>query len=230
MSLPINQRAYINSFLRQVIPNYVKDEYSLDDLSDAEQLELYKMMLPKVNENSQGAFNYEDYPGNTYSDVSNPTARREMREAIKRGDATEKFLEKNFPGANQPMSDMDFLKNLSSPTFALKSFLGGFSYYTDENGDILIDDVHDYNMGKEGVDTTPLQAFKESLSTEGSAIFNVLRGLGSLGGPKEGEGAPVHLNLGKKEEIMDRISELTYLPRVKVNRIDEIFDELEGLE
>tara|TARA_R100001530_G_C4258427_1_gene139802 strand:- start:15 stop:725 length:711 start_codon:yes stop_codon:yes gene_type:complete len=226
--LPINQKAYVNSFLRQ-IDNNVKNEYYLDDLSDAEQLELYKMILPMVNKSPQGEIRYPDYTGETFRDVSNPTTRRQLQQAIDDELSTAEEAQQWFPGINDPISNMEFIKNLSSPVFALKTFLGQSGYYTDEDGNIIIDDSFDFNIGRERdtFPTSPQQAFREGFSTEGSSIFNILRGVGSLLGPKEGEGARIHLNLGTEEDIIKKIAQMEEPQQTE--RMAEIMDEL-GLD
>jgi len=188
-NVPINMKAYIYDILGG------KGSYDVGDLQPKEIEQLYKLIyntgLP------EGNVTYYDQGGT--GDLLTPSAINDLNKQVDLGvispEVKEQYLKAN------PNDGEAFLKKLNDPEFIMKTFLGQFSYRTDENDNIIITDSYDANLGRTPTSPGRVERFMTNLKPGENYPMSVLSGIGGLLGSAEGEGAPVEINLGTMDDI-----------------------------
>jgi len=209
-NIPINQKA----FIYDLIPGLSRlGKYDSGDLQPKEIEQLYKLVLDATKEGqTSGRIGYYDQGG--YGDVVTKDGLEQLQRQIKSNFADPKNVEK-FLAANPQINSGTFLKKLNDPEFIVKTFLGSFSFDTDKDGNIVITDSYDANIGKgQAEQSGRLKRFATNLLPgEGNVPMNIASGIAGLFGSGEGKGAPVEINLGPLKDI-----EKFYRPKKKEDK------------
>jgi len=199
--MPINQKA----FLYDLIPGVSRlGKYDVGDLQPKEINQMYKMVLDATEEGqTSGRINYHDQGG--YGDVLTNDAIRQLQRQIK-SEFEDPENVRRFLAQNPQIDSKTFFEKLDDPEFIVKTFLGSFSFHTDEEGNKIITDSYDTNIGKgqpEHEQSGRLGRFFSNLKPGKNYPMGVLSGIAGLLGSAEGKGAPVEINLGTLEDIRE---------------------------
>ena len=107
-----------------------------------------------------------------------------------------------FLSQNPQIDSKTFIKKLNDPEFIIKTFLGSFSFETDDQGNIIIRDSYDANIGRGDPNQSGrFKRFLTNLVPSKNYPMNIASGIAGLLGSAEGQGAPVEINLGTLEDI-----------------------------
>ncbi len=128
-----------------------------------------------------------------------------------------------FLSQNPQIDSKTFIKKLNDPEFIIKTFLGSFSFDTDDQGNIIIRDSYDANIGRGDTNQSGrVKRFLTNLVPGKNYPMNIASGIAGLLGSAEGQGAPVEINLGTIEDIRKSV-------RPK-NSKNEIAEQLASLD
>ncbi len=195
--IPINQKA----FLLDLIPGVRRiGKYDAGDLQPDEIRQLNKLILEATKRGqTSGRISYYDQGG--YGDIITKDSLEQLQRQIKskydNPENVKKFLE-----VNPQIDAKTFLKKLNDPEFIIKTFLGSFSFDTDDQGNIIIRDSCDANIGKgEAEQSGRFRRFATNLVPGQNYPMSIASGIAGLLGSAEGRGAPIEINLGTIEDI-----------------------------
>ena len=209
-NIPINQKA----FMYDLIPGLSRlGKYDSGDLQPKEIEQLYKLVLNATKKGqTSGRINYYDQGG--YGDIVTKDGLEQLQRQIKSEFENPENV-KRFLLQNPQINSKTFFKKLNDPEFIVKTFLGSFSFHTDEDGNIIITDSYDANIGKgQPEQSGRLKRFATNLLPgEGNVPMNIASGIAGLLGSGEGKGAPVEINLGPLQDI-----EKFYKPKKKEDK------------
>jgi hypothetical protein len=195
--IPINQKA----FLLDLIPGVSRiGKYDIGDLQPNEIEQLNRLILDATKEGqTSGRVTYYDQGG--YSDVITKDGIEQLQRQIKSEFENPENVER-FLAENPQVDSKTFLKKLNDPEFIIKTFLGSFSFDTDEQGNIVITDSYDTNIGRGDAEQSGrFKRFFTNLLPDKNYPMNVASGIAGLLGSAEGQGTPVEINLGTIEDI-----------------------------
>ena len=133
--IPINQKA----FLLDLIPGVSRiGKYDAGDLQPDEIKQLNKLILDATKEGqTSGRISY--YDQGSYGDVITKDALEQLQRQIK-SEFQEPENVQRFLSQNPQIDSKTFIKKLNDPEFIIKTFLGSFSFDTDDQGNIIIRD------------------------------------------------------------------------------------------
>ena len=190
-NVPINMKAYIYDLLGG------KGSYDVGDLQPKEIEQLYKLIYSAGIPEGNDAITYYDQGGT--GDLITSAAMDELNKQVELGiispETREQYLRAN------PNDQEAFLKKLNDPEFIMKTFLGQFNYRIDDNGNVIITDSYDANIGRTPTSPGRVERFMTNLRPGKNYPMSVLSGIGGLLGSAEGEGAPIEINLGTMDDI-----------------------------
>ena len=98
----------------------------------------------------------------------------------------------NIKQANNPESSLQFLKNQFDPEYRIKTAIGQANIEINDRDTFVVDKYNFNDAGK--------KSLKEILAIQNGSPYSVVRGLASLMGSPEGEGAPIKIKLNKKKQ------------------------------
>ena len=195
--IPINQKA----FLLDLIPGVSRlGKYDAGDLQPDEIKQLNKLILDATKEGqTSGRISYYDQGG--YGDVITKDALEQLQRQIK-SEFQEPENVQRFLSQNPQIDSKTFIKKLNDPEFIIKTFLGSFSFETDDQGNIIIRDSYDANIGRGDPNQSGrFKRFLTNLVPSKNYPMNIASGIAGLLGSAEGQGTPVEINLGTLEDI-----------------------------
>ena len=100
------------------------------------------------------------------------------------------------------VSNPEFLSRLKDPRYSMKTTVGAANITVDENDDVFVIDQYNYNDNPLNP-TTPQEDssfISDALKRRGN-VYGQLRNVGKHFGSPEGEGSPIVLNLGKRQDL-----------------------------
>ena len=200
--MPINQKA----FLYDLVP-FVSNtgSYDIGDLNDKEIKQLNKLIYEATRDGeTSGQIRYPEQGG--YGDIMTADARAQASEKLAQPDISTEERDA-YQEALDSKSDKNFFQQLRDPESQIKTFLGSFDWSLDDNGNVIITDRYDANIGRKVDEDDPknpgrIKRFARNMNpfTE-NLPMSVLSGIAGLIGSREGRGARVNINLGKLEDI-----------------------------
>ncbi|RTL05526.1 hypothetical protein EKK58_07695 [Candidatus Dependentiae bacterium] len=98
----------------------------------------------------------------------------------------------NIKQANNPESSLQFLKNQFDPEYRIKTAIGQANIEINDRDTFVVDKYNFNDAGK--------KSLKEILAIQNGSPYSAVRGLASLMGSPEGEGAPIKIKLNKKKQ------------------------------